>query len=122
MTASNGRPDHDLEEPSQWDWESAERRPAAGRAPRAVLSVALSAEEMGVISRAAEAAGKKVSAFVRDAAIVAAQRATTGGQAWFSPVTSSNPVHIFTPSVRVFSTVQRSALTVHDRSAGLIDG
>lgn len=113
MGTGNDR--RDLEDPAQWDWDSAEPR-AAERAHRAVLSVALSAQDMELIAQAAEAAGKKVSAFVRDAALAAARRSTAGGQAWFSPVTSSNPVQVFTPSVWVFSSVQHAALTMRENT------
>ena len=48
-----------------WDWERAEKRPPV-KQPRAIVSVAFSAEEFERISREAEQAGKPVSTYIRE--------------------------------------------------------
>jgi hypothetical protein len=67
--------EHELENPDNWDFEGAEARPPV-RVRRAVVSVAFPSEEFGLVSRAARACSKKLSEFIRDAAV---EKAGEGG-------------------------------------------
>ena len=51
-----------------WDWESAVKMPAV-KHPRAIVSVAFSAEQFERVSLAAERAGKATSRFIRERAL-----------------------------------------------------
>jgi len=62
----------ELEDPETWDWESAEEH-APVNAPGARVSVRFSAAELGMLERAAEQAGLKLTAYVRAAALAQAQ-------------------------------------------------
>jgi hypothetical protein len=65
--------DADLHDKDQWDFDNAQQLPPERR-PRAIVSVAFSAADFAVVSMAAEAAGMRVSTFIRDAAITKARR------------------------------------------------
>jgi hypothetical protein len=62
----------ELEDPETWDWESAEEHPPV-QTPGARVPVRFSAAELGVLERAAEQAGLKLTAYVRAAALARAQ-------------------------------------------------
>ena len=64
----------ELEDPESWDWESAAEHPAV-ETPSARVSVRFSADELGVLERAAEQAGIKLTAYIRAAALARAQSA-----------------------------------------------
>jgi hypothetical protein len=68
--------DRELEDPNNWDYEAAERRlPAKTR--RAIVSVAFPPEDFQRVSKTAEAAGLRLSEFIREAAV----KASAGGRA-----------------------------------------
>jgi len=72
MTKRKPRPtDEELQDESFWDWESATWQPPVVN-PRAVVSVSFPSADFQVVARAAEAAGLKLSEFIREAAIAAA--------------------------------------------------
>jgi hypothetical protein len=58
----------ELEDPETWDWESAKEHPPV-ESPSARVSVRFSAAKLGVLERAAEQAGLKLTAYVRAAAL-----------------------------------------------------
>lgn len=60
--------DADLENPDNWDFARAERRPGTKQG-RAVISVAFPREELEIIAEAAEQRATTVSAFIREAAL-----------------------------------------------------
>jgi hypothetical protein len=62
----------ELEDPDTWDWESAEVHPPVEN-PGARVSVRFTAAELGVVERAAEQAGMKLTAYIRAAALAHAQ-------------------------------------------------
>ena len=62
------REDHDLEEPSSWDYERAEKRPSA-KPDRAVVSVAFSRKDFERVAGYAERSGMRTSEFIRRAAL-----------------------------------------------------
>ena len=57
-----------LEDPEQWDWEHAEVHLPV-KSPRVVLSVAFPSQHFEIVARCAEQMGKKLSEFVREAAL-----------------------------------------------------
>ena len=62
------RKEKELENPDGWDFESAEaKRPVKAR--RAVVSVALSAEDFERVAEAAERSHLTISGFIREAAL-----------------------------------------------------
>ena len=74
---TSGKPyevDMELQNPDTWDFANAVIRPANEKRARSILSVAFAAEQFEAIGKAAERRGKKVSAFVREAALRAAKR------------------------------------------------
>ena len=60
------------EDPEEWDLENAETRPPVAN-PRAVVSVAFPARDFEVVATAARLAGKKLSEFIREAALARAR-------------------------------------------------
>lgn len=58
----------EMQDPSSWDFERAERRPGV-QSPRAVVSVAFARDDFERIARAAEELGKRTSEFIREAAL-----------------------------------------------------
>lgn len=63
-----------LQDPSEWDFDSAERRPAStSKGSRAVESVAFSREDFTIVCAAAEASGERTSQFIREAALARAR-------------------------------------------------
>jgi hypothetical protein len=68
----------DLQDPDSWDYERAIELPASKK-PRAVVSVAFAREDFERVAMAARRDGKKISEFVRDAAI--GQVASPGARA-----------------------------------------
>lgn len=58
----------ELQEPGNWDFQRAEKRPGV-RKPRAVVSVAFSREDFERVSQYAENVGTKTSEFIREAAL-----------------------------------------------------
>lgn len=65
MTEHN---EEELQNPENWDFENAERRPAVKR-PRAVVSVAFSREDYDQLVAYAKRREMKVSEFIRAAAL-----------------------------------------------------
>ena len=65
--------EEELMDPETWDFANAVQMPPVKRG-RSVLSVAFAAEQFEAIGKAAERRGKKLSAFVREAALRAARR------------------------------------------------
>jgi hypothetical protein len=66
-----------LEKEESWDFEGTERRgPASGR--RAIVSVAFPSEDFALVSQAARESEKKLSEFIREAAVQKAAQP----QAW----------------------------------------
>jgi hypothetical protein len=61
-----------LEDPEEWDFDSAEKR-TPSKPARAVVSVSMPREEYEHISAAAERLHMKTSAFIRSAAVSAAR-------------------------------------------------
>ena len=59
-------PDEDLQDPQQWDVETAETRPPV-RKSRAVVSVAFSREDFEHLAEVAESLGMKTSELIRAA-------------------------------------------------------
>ncbi len=53
---------------SEWDIENAERRPGV-KNPRAIVSVAFARQEFESVKECAEQQGKRVSQFIREAAL-----------------------------------------------------
>jgi hypothetical protein len=64
--------DVELMDPSNWDWENVATQPP--KRARSVISVAFSGEQLDAVGEAAKRRGKKVSAFIREAALRAARR------------------------------------------------
>jgi hypothetical protein len=62
----------ELQNPDNWDYERAERRPAA-KGGRSIVSVAFPREDFEVVADAAEREGEKLSEFVRKAALTRAR-------------------------------------------------
>jgi hypothetical protein len=62
----------DLQNPEHWDYERAERRPAA-KAGRAVVSVAFPRDDFQLVANAADREGERLSEFVRKAAVARAR-------------------------------------------------
>jgi hypothetical protein len=60
------------EDPDEWDLENAETRPPVAK-PRSVVSVAFPAQDFETLAKAAKAAGKKLSEFIREAALARAR-------------------------------------------------
>ena len=60
-------------QPNDWDFERAERR-SSTRRPRAVVSVAFSADDFDHVATVAEALNMRVSEFIRTAALASAGR------------------------------------------------
>jgi len=60
--------DQDLENPDNWNLDSAEIKPPV-RNRRAIVSVALPSDDFQLISKCAQALGMKLSEFLRTAAI-----------------------------------------------------
>lgn len=58
-------------DPETWDWENAEVHEPSKRA-RAIVSVAFPGDAFDIVSDGAQRAGKKPSAFIREAALHAA--------------------------------------------------
>lgn len=63
-----------LENPENWDFERAEERQPS-RSARAVVSVAFPRDDFTIVSEAARESGKKLSEFVREAAVDRARTA-----------------------------------------------
>ena len=60
--------DTELQDPGTWDFESGERRPGTARG-RAVVSVAFPREDFERVAKCAEQTGKRLSEFIREAAV-----------------------------------------------------
>ncbi len=65
---SNDSTADQLESPEQWDLEHAELHPPVKNA-RVILSVAFPSQHFQIVARCAEQMGKKLSEFVREAAL-----------------------------------------------------
>lgn len=63
--------DDELMNTDHWDYDHAEAREPVAQ-PRAVVSVSIPADDYALIARAAQKAGMKVSAYIREAAVGAA--------------------------------------------------
>ena len=74
-SASSGRDEEldDLQNPENWDWDTAERRPGSASA-RAIVSVAFARQDFDLVSEAAQRSGMKTSEFIRTAALSRAKR------------------------------------------------
>lgn len=66
--------EEELQNPDEWDLESAELRGPVRRS-RAVVSVSFNAEDFDLVDEAAESTGMKLSEFIRTAAIQRARQA-----------------------------------------------
>jgi hypothetical protein len=75
-------PRHDeasLQDPGTWDFASAHRHPPAKRG-RAVVSVAFPREDFELVAGQAERERKKLSEFIREAAVARAKGMAYGGE------------------------------------------
>ena len=70
--------DHNLQNPNNWDFENAEKRPGVKK-PRAVVSVAFSREDFERVAEHAEHLGMKISEFIRNAALEQVEGPKVGG-------------------------------------------
>ena len=68
MTNAHDPEDVDLQNEGQWDFGAAESRPGVSR-PRAVVSVAFAREDFNKVAECAESHAKRVSEFIREAAL-----------------------------------------------------
>lgn len=64
--------ENELQKAENWDYDNAETR-APVKASRVVVSVSFSREHLFLISKSAERSGKKISEFIREAALDKAQ-------------------------------------------------
>jgi hypothetical protein len=63
----------ELEDPTTWDYEGAERRPGVD-APRATIAVTFGSDDLELVERCAERLGMRMSEFIRQAAVERASR------------------------------------------------
>ena len=70
----------DLQDPKQWDYEKAERRPGV-KSARAVVSVAFSRQDFERVAASAAERGKRTSEFIREAALERAEGAVRSDSA-----------------------------------------
>ncbi len=64
----NSEDEHHLEDPDNWDYDRAERRPGVIGA-QAVVSVTFGREDLDIVTQCAEALGMRTSEFIRQAAL-----------------------------------------------------
>lgn len=64
----NKHSEHELKDPKNWDYDHVEKREPV-KSPRVIVSVAFRHEDYETISDYAERSGKRISEFIRDAAL-----------------------------------------------------
>ncbi|MHB8574132.1 MAG: hypothetical protein ACYDCQ_02255 [Dehalococcoidia bacterium] len=107
--------DESLQDPQNWDWSQAERRPGSG-ASRAVVSVAFPATDFDLVSEAAERMGVKLSQFIRAAAVEKARPHTESLRILLA--TSSNGFSPFTLPSRPIPTVENQGWSAEMQEDG----
>jgi hypothetical protein len=106
---------NDLQDVEVWDFEAGERRePVRGR--RSVVSVAISPQDLATIAQAARDAGKKLSEFIREAAL---EKATGGDRVANTVVfTTGGPGQVAMYTDIHLSPITRVALPVEETIEG----
>jgi hypothetical protein len=89
----------ELQNPDNWDWESAQRVTVPSEHKRSVVSVSLPRDQSRLIAEAAERAGERVSAFIRNAAMERATGKQHKITVRFDPevISAASPENILNP-------------------------
>ena len=83
----------ELQDPNSWDDDSAELHPAV-KNPRAVVSVSFAQDDLRKVSEFARAQGKKVSTFIREAALERATEADHADQSNRMTISTGHGGHV----------------------------